>query len=92
LLQRERQNDTELRRAAAGLHRSFFVDAHGALLACGKEDAPGLLGLPGGTSQASFTAEVPTPVPSMAGVCIRAVACNARSNLALSEAGQVFAW
>jgi alpha-tubulin suppressor-like RCC1 family protein len=81
-----------VRTVAAGLNRSFFVDANGALLACGADDKPGLLGLRGGSSQTPFTAVVPTPVPSMAGVRMRAVACRDYCNLAVSEAGQVFAW
>jgi alpha-tubulin suppressor-like RCC1 family protein len=84
----------ELRTVAAGRNRSFFVDANGALLACGKEEEGeiGLLGLRGGTSQTSFTAMVPTPVPSMAGVRIRGASCYSNCNLAVSEAGQVFEW
>jgi alpha-tubulin suppressor-like RCC1 family protein len=94
LLQREWRNMMELRTVAAGRHRSFFVDANGALLACGEEgeEEQGLLGLREGPSQTPLTVVVPTPVPSMAGVRIRAVACHRFGNLALSEAGQVFAW
>jgi alpha-tubulin suppressor-like RCC1 family protein len=92
LLQREWQRVMAVRTVAAGWKRSFFVDADGALLACGKEKRPGLLGLQEGTGQAFFIAAVPTPVPSMAGVCVRAVACHNSCNLAVSEAGQVFAW
>jgi alpha-tubulin suppressor-like RCC1 family protein len=88
LLEREWRRELELRTVAAGPDRSFFVAANGALLACGKEEKPGLLGLGGGTSQAPCTAVVATPVPSMAGVRIRAVVV---CNLAVSEAGQVFA-
>jgi hypothetical protein len=78
LLQREWQNAMELCTVAAGPNRSFFVDANGALLACGTERPRevGLLGLRGGSSQTSFTAVAPTPVPSMAGAFIRAVVCN----------------
>jgi alpha-tubulin suppressor-like RCC1 family protein len=84
----------EVGTVAAGLDRSFFVDANGALLACGREEGGevGLLGLQGGTSQTSFMAVVPTPVPFMAGVRIRTVACAKQFNLAVSEAGQVFEW
>jgi hypothetical protein len=39
-----------------------------------------------------ITAVAPTPVPSMAGVRDRTVVCHEHCNLALSEAGQVFAW
>jgi regulator of chromosome condensation len=94
LLQREWRRGMELFTVAAGRNRSFFVDANGALLACGREDEGeiGLLGLRGSTSQTFFTAVVPTPVPSMAGVRIRAVISHDHCNLALSEAGQVFAW
>jgi alpha-tubulin suppressor-like RCC1 family protein len=94
LLRRDWEIGTELRTVAAGQNRSFFVDAKGALLACGREEEGevGLLGLQAGTSQASFTAMVSTPVPSMAGVRIRAVACHSSCNLALREAGHVFAW
>jgi hypothetical protein len=92
LLERERRSATELGTVAAGRERSFFVDANGALLACGKEDEPGPLGLQRGTSQTPFTAAVPTPVPSVTGVRMRAVVCYDRCNLAVSEAGQVFAW
>jgi alpha-tubulin suppressor-like RCC1 family protein len=69
---------------AAGEKRSFFVDANGALLACGKEEEGevGLLGLQGGTSQTAFGAVVPTPVPSMAEVRVRAVASHDHCNLA----------
>jgi alpha-tubulin suppressor-like RCC1 family protein len=79
---------------ATGWNRSFFVDANGALLACGKEEEGevGLLGLREGTSQTPFTAVVPTPVPSMAGIRVRAVACFNNCNLVVSEAGQVFEW
>jgi alpha-tubulin suppressor-like RCC1 family protein len=67
----------EVRTVAAGWERSFFVDANGALLACGTENEPGLLGLQAeGTSQTFFTAVAPTPIPSMAGVRVRAVACH----------------
>jgi alpha-tubulin suppressor-like RCC1 family protein len=93
LLQREWQSEMQLSTVAAGRNRSFFVDANGALLTCGREEEGevGLLGLREGTSQTPFTAAVPTPVPSMAGVRVRAVACHDHCNLALSEAGQVFA-
>jgi hypothetical protein len=50
LLQREWRGEMELCTVAAGRNRSFFVDANGALLACGAETEPGLLGLPGGIS------------------------------------------
>jgi alpha-tubulin suppressor-like RCC1 family protein len=94
LLQREWRNQTELFTVAAGWDRSFFVDANGELLACGCEgvNEVGLLGLQGGASQTSFAAVAPTPVPSMAGVCVRAVACHLICNLAVSEEGQVFEW
>jgi alpha-tubulin suppressor-like RCC1 family protein len=84
----------ELRTVAAGQNRSFFVDANGALLACGRkeEGEVGLQGLREGTSQTSCTPAVPKPVPSMAGVRIRAVVCNEDCNLAVSEAGHVFSW
>jgi alpha-tubulin suppressor-like RCC1 family protein len=84
----------ELRTVAAGRHRSFFVDATGALLVCGAldEGEVRLLGLRMGSSQTSFRAAVPTPVPVMAGVRIQAVVCQENCNLALSEAGQVFEW
>jgi alpha-tubulin suppressor-like RCC1 family protein len=82
----------EPRTVAAGWKCSFFVDANGALLACGEENKPGLLGLQEGTSQGSFTAMVPTPVPSMAGVRIRAVVCHDDYSLVVSEAGQLSAW
>jgi alpha-tubulin suppressor-like RCC1 family protein len=84
----------ELRTVAAGMNRSFFVDANGALLACGKEEEGeiGLLGLQDVPSQTSFTAMVPTTVPSMVGIRVRAVVCDEHCNLAVSEAGQVFAW
>jgi hypothetical protein len=73
---------------------SFFVNANGALLACGAEGGgeAGVLGLQEGTSQTSFVAVVPTSVPSMAGVRIRAVTFHDYCNLAVSEAGQVFEW
>jgi alpha-tubulin suppressor-like RCC1 family protein len=90
-----RQASEEMRTVAAGEDRSFFVDANGALLACGTEDEAcmGLLGLRGGTySQTPFTAVVPTPVPSVVRVCIRSVASHDDCNLAVSKAGQVFAW
>jgi alpha-tubulin suppressor-like RCC1 family protein len=81
---------------AVGWNRSFFVDANGALLACGKEGpgemGMGMLGLREGTSKTPFTAAVPTPVPSMTGVRVQAVVCLDNGNLAVSEAGQVFAW
>jgi alpha-tubulin suppressor-like RCC1 family protein len=84
----------EPRTVAAGRDRSFFVDANGALLVCGKEAEGeiGLLGLRGGTSQTSFKVVAPTLVPSMAGVRIRAVASHDYCNLAVSEAGLVFEW
>jgi alpha-tubulin suppressor-like RCC1 family protein len=93
LLQREWRNQTELT-AAAGWHRSLFVDAHGALLAGGeeKEEEVGLLGLRGGASQSFLRAVAPTFVPSMAGIFIRAVACHVTCNLAVSKEGQVFEW
>jgi hypothetical protein len=91
LLEREWRRGMELRTVAAGWARSCFVDANGALLVCGS--VPGQFGLPEGLSPASHMAAlVPTPVPSMAGVRIRAVVCSYRCNLAVSEAGQVFAW
>jgi alpha-tubulin suppressor-like RCC1 family protein len=72
------------------------VDANGALLACGEEEEgegeQGLLGLRKGTSQDPCSAVVPTPVPSLAGTPICSVVCGQSCNLALSEAGQVFAW
>jgi alpha-tubulin suppressor-like RCC1 family protein len=70
------------------------VDANGALQVCGTEEADevGLLGLRDGTSQTPFTAAVPTPMPSMAGVRVRAVVCHEDCSFAVSEAGQVFAW
>jgi hypothetical protein len=93
LLQREWRSEIEQCTVAAGRDRSFFVDANGALLACGAEEQPGLLGLRGGTGQtSSFTAVVPTPVPSLAGVRIRSVISCGGRNLAVSEAGQLFAW
>jgi alpha-tubulin suppressor-like RCC1 family protein len=94
LLQREWRNAMEVRTVAAGQNRSFFVGADGALLACGKEgdEEVGLLGLQNPTSRRPFTAVAPTPVPSMAGVRIRAVVTHDQLNVALSEAGQVFAW
>jgi alpha-tubulin suppressor-like RCC1 family protein len=86
--------ELELRTVAAGGNRSFFVDANGALLACGAEEEGenGLLGLRAGTIQTAMTVVLPTPVPSMAGVYIRAVVCHDDYNLAVSEAGQVLAW
>jgi hypothetical protein len=53
LLRREWRSALELRTVAAGLDLSFFVDANGALLADGREEAGqvGVLGLGGGTSQ-----------------------------------------
>jgi alpha-tubulin suppressor-like RCC1 family protein len=94
LLQRERRRDMELRTVAAGRDRSLFVETNGALLACGNEEEGevGLLGLRACTDQTPFTAAVSTPVPSMAGVRLRAVVCHGHRNLAVSEAGQVFAW
>jgi alpha-tubulin suppressor-like RCC1 family protein len=94
LLQRERRSVMEPLTMAAGRNRSFFVDANGALLACGEEGEKeqGLLGLREGISQAPFTVVMATPVPSLAGTRIRAVVCGECCNLALSEAGQVFAW
>jgi alpha-tubulin suppressor-like RCC1 family protein len=84
----------EVRTVAAGKCCSFFVDANGALLACGAEEEGQVvrLGLREGTSQTSFTAVVPTPVPSTAGIRIRAVSCHSNGNLAVSEAGHVLAW
>jgi hypothetical protein len=81
LLDREWRSEMDLCRLAAGSSRSFFVDANGALLACGREDENevGLLGLRGGPSQNFFTAQVPTPVPSMAGVRVRAGAWRGKS-------------
>jgi hypothetical protein len=92
LLQREWRSEMEVRTVAAGWKRSFFVDANGALLACGKEEEGevGQLGLQEGTGQTSFMALLPSPVPSMAEARIRAVACFNNFNLAVSEAGQVF--
>jgi alpha-tubulin suppressor-like RCC1 family protein len=92
LLQREWRRGMERGTVAAAQDRSFFVDADGALLVCGAEEKPSPLGLRGGSSQTPFTAVVPTPVPSLAGVRVRAVACRYGYNLAVSEAGQVFAW
>jgi alpha-tubulin suppressor-like RCC1 family protein len=94
LLERERRIGLEMRTVAAGLDRSSFVDTNGALLACGSEDEGenGLLGLRGGTDRTLFTAVVLTPVPSMAGVRVRSVVSTYYCNLAVSEAGQVFAW
>jgi alpha-tubulin suppressor-like RCC1 family protein len=93
LLQREWRSEMDLRTVAAGRIRSFFVDANGALLASSApEGEVGLLGLQEGSSQTSFTAMMPTPVPAMVGVRIRAVVCTEDCNLPLSEAGQVFAW
>jgi alpha-tubulin suppressor-like RCC1 family protein len=94
LLQREWRSGMQVPTVATGRERSFFVDANGALLACGKEEAGevGLLGMREGASQTSFTAVVPTPVPSPAGVRIRAEVCHDDCNLAMSEAGQVFEW
>jgi alpha-tubulin suppressor-like RCC1 family protein len=94
LLQREWRSGIELRTVATGRNRSFFVDANGALLVCGEQLAGvvGLLGLPGGTSQTYLEAVVPTPVPFVAGVRIRAVACWEGCNLAVGESGQVFEW
>jgi hypothetical protein len=53
MLRREWQIGVDARTIAAGRKRSFFVDAHGALLACDKEEEGeiGLLGLQAGTSQ-----------------------------------------
>jgi hypothetical protein len=92
LLQREWWDEMQRCTVAAGRDRSFFVDENGTLLACGQAEALGLLGLQGNTGQSSFKAVVPTPVPSLAGVRIRAVLCHNDRNLAVSEAGQVFAW
>jgi alpha-tubulin suppressor-like RCC1 family protein len=94
LLQREWRSEVELCTVAAGLNRSFFVDATGALLACGKERAAevGLPGLREGTGQTSFAAVLPTPVPPMTDVRVRAVVSSDDCNLAVSEAGQLFAW
>jgi hypothetical protein len=89
LLQREWRIGMERRTVAAGQNRSFFVDAHGALLACRAPKQRGLLGLPG---DHFLTVAVPTPVPSLAGICIRSVVCHDQCNFAVSEAGQVFAW
>jgi alpha-tubulin suppressor-like RCC1 family protein len=82
----------ESRTVAAGFKRNCFVDAKGALLACGRERRTGLLGLREGTSQGPFTMVVPTPVPSLAGIRIRAVICHRYRNLAVCESGQIFAW
>jgi hypothetical protein len=92
LLQREWRIGIEPRTVAAGQERSFFVDANGALLACGREQEGqvGMLGLQDGTSQTSFTAALPALVPSMAGIRMRAVVCHRNCNLAVSEAGQVW--
>jgi hypothetical protein len=90
LLKREWRAGIEMRTVAAGCNRSFFVDAngrHAAGLRCRGRMRIGLLGLRGGTSQTPFTAAVPTPVPSTAGVRIRAVVCHDECNLAVSEAG-----
>jgi hypothetical protein len=94
LLQREWRSGIELRTVAAGRHRSFFVDANGALLFCDRveEGEASMLGLRIGSSQTSFTAVLPTPVPAMAGVRFHAVFCHLHCTLVLSEAGQVFAW
>jgi alpha-tubulin suppressor-like RCC1 family protein len=94
LLQREWRCVLEPRTVAAGDDRSFLVDANGALLACGEdgEGYQGLLGLREGTSQAPSTVVVPIPLPSLVGICIRTVVCGDFCNLALGEAGQVFAW
>jgi alpha-tubulin suppressor-like RCC1 family protein len=94
LLQRQWRSGMDVRTVAAGWDRSFFVDEDSALLACGNEEPGevGMLGLREGTSQGSFTAMVPTPLPSMVGVRIHAVACHDDCNLAVSAAGQVFAW
>jgi alpha-tubulin suppressor-like RCC1 family protein len=92
LLQREWRNGMEFYTVATGCGRSFFVDVNGRLLACGKEKEPGLLGLRGGASQTPFEAAVLTPVPSMTRFRIRTVICHDHCNLAVSEAGQVFAW
>jgi hypothetical protein len=56
LLKREWRSEIKLDTLAAGLNRSFFVDANGALLACGAEskEEVGLLGLQVGTSQKSL--------------------------------------
>jgi alpha-tubulin suppressor-like RCC1 family protein len=69
------------------------VDANGVLLACGAMEAGqvGMLGLRGSATQTSFTAVAPTPVPSMAGIRVRAVVYSEERNVAVSEAGQVFA-
>jgi hypothetical protein len=57
LLQHEWRSALELRTVAANF----------ALLACGAETRPGLLGLQASTSQTYFTAVAPTPVPSFGG-------------------------
>jgi alpha-tubulin suppressor-like RCC1 family protein len=94
LLHREWRSEMNLCTVAAGLNRSFFVDAKGALLACGAEEKGerGRLGLRIGSSQTSIMAVVPISVPSMAGVRVRAVVSSYDCNLAVSEAGQFFAW
>jgi hypothetical protein len=94
LLEREWRSRMQVHTVAAGWNRSFYVDANGAMLACGREGPGevGLLGFQEGTSQTPFMAVVPTPVPSMAGVHIRAVTCHNVCNLAVSEAGRVFEW
>jgi hypothetical protein len=93
LLQREWRSGMDVRTVGAGWDRSFFVDANGAMLMCGKAEAGemGLLGSQGGSSQNSSTAVAPTPVLSMARIHIRAVVCNDDCSFAVSEAGQVFA-
>jgi alpha-tubulin suppressor-like RCC1 family protein len=94
LLRREWQSAMEHRTVAAGLDRSFFVNATGALLACGieEEGEAGLLGLQRGDGQTTFTAVEPTPVPFLAGMHVRALACHEDCNLAVSKAGGVFEW
>jgi hypothetical protein len=93
LLEREWRSAMAMRTIAAGWNRSFFVDASGALLVCGAEDVDeiGVLGLQGGNSTAPLTVVTPTIVPSTARIRMRAVAAHEDYNLAVSEAGQVFA-
>jgi hypothetical protein len=95
LLQREWRDSLQLGTVAAGsISHSLFIDAKGALLACGFEREPGTLGLPRNQDEdAQFrTVLVATAVPSMAGIRIRQVWAGHYCNLALSEAGRVYMW
>ena len=78
---------------ATGMHHTAFIDAGGALLTCGTEEAPddesGCLLGHGRTVRLLAT---PTAVPALLGVRVHSVSAGDHHTLALTESGAAFSF